>query len=59
MQHHYAEWGLSARRRFGMRRRRVRVTQARRAVVYRYKEFLRFLWIAEDHDATYPKGKKR
>jgi len=37
----------------------IRVTQARRAVVYRYKEFLRFLWIAEDHDATYLKGKKR
>jgi hypothetical protein len=37
----------------------IRVTQARRAVVYRYKEFLRFPWIAEDHDATYPKGEKR
>lgn len=37
----------------------VRVTQARRAVVYRHQEIMRFLWIAEDHDATYPKGKKR
>ena len=37
----------------------IRVTQARRAVVYRDKEIMRFLWIAEDHDATYPKGKKR
>lgn len=37
----------------------IRVTQARRAVVYRDKAIMRFLWIAEDHDATYPKGKKR
>jgi hypothetical protein len=36
----------------------IRVTQARRAVVYRDKEFVRFLLIAEDHDATYPKGKR-
>ena len=36
----------------------IRLTQARRAVVYRDKEFVRFLLIAEDHDATYPKGKR-
>ncbi len=36
----------------------IRVTQARRAVVYRDKEFVRFLLIAEDHDATYPNGKR-
>src|SRR6266545_3607196 len=33
----------------------IRITQARRAVVFRERQFIRFLWIAEDHDATYPK----
>ena len=33
----------------------IRVTQARRAVVYRHQEIMRFLWIAEDHDSTYKK----
>jgi hypothetical protein len=37
----------------------IRVTQARRAVVFRQQNFMRFLLIAEDHDATYPKGRKR
>jgi hypothetical protein len=37
----------------------VALPQARRAVVYHYKEFLRFLWIAENHDATYPAAKRR
>ena len=37
----------------------IRVTQARRAVVLRQQHFMRFLLIAEHHDATYPKGKKR
>ncbi len=37
----------------------IRITQARRAVVYRQQDFMRFLLIAEDHDATYPKGKKK
>ncbi len=36
----------------------IRVTQARRAVVYRDKEFIRFLLIAEDHDTAYPKSKR-
>ena len=37
----------------------IRVTQARRAIVFRRQNFMRFLLIAEDHDATYPKGRKR
>ena|ERR1039457_6590973 len=37
----------------------IRVAQARRAIVYRHQEIMRFLWIAEDHDATYLKSKKR
>ncbi len=37
----------------------IRVTQARRAVVFRQQRFMRFLLLAEDHDATYSKGKKR
>jgi hypothetical protein len=37
----------------------IRVTQARRAVVCRHQEIMRFLWIAEDHDTTYPKARKR
>jgi hypothetical protein len=37
----------------------IRITQARRAVVFRQQDFMRFLLIAEDHDATYPKGKKK
>lgn len=37
----------------------IRVTQARRAVVFRQDHFLRFLLIAEDHDSTYTKGGKR
>ena len=34
----------------------LRITQSRRATAYREGEFLRFLTIAPDHDATY--GKK-
>ncbi len=34
----------------------LRITQSRRAVAYRDGDFLRFLSIPEDHDATY--GKK-
>ncbi len=34
----------------------LRVTQSRRATVYRDGDFIRFLTIAPDHDATY--GKK-
>ena len=34
----------------------VRITQARRAVVFRENEFMRLLLIQPDHDATY--GKK-
>ena len=37
----------------------IRVTQARRAVVFRERNLMRFLLIAEDHDATYPKGKRK
>lgn len=36
----------------------IRVTQARRAVVFRDQNVMRFLLIAEDHDATYPRAKK-
>ena len=36
----------------------IRVTQARRAVVFRQQQFMRFLLIAEDHDSTYSKRKK-
>src|ERR1700693_4259433 len=35
----------------------IRVTQARRAIVFRRQNFMRFLLIAEDHDATYPKSR--
>ncbi len=31
----------------------LRITQARRAVAYRDRQFMRLLWIAPDHDATY------
>ena len=31
---------------------------ARRAVAYRGKQFVRFLLNAEEHDATYSKGKR-
>jgi len=31
----------------------LRITQARRATAYREGEFMRFLTIAPDHDATY------
>ena len=34
----------------------IRITQARRATAYRDGEFMRFLTVAPDHDATY--GKK-
>ena len=34
----------------------LRITQARRAVAYREADFMRFLIISPDHDATY--GKK-
>lgn len=34
----------------------LRITQARRAVAYRDREFIRLLWVAPDHDSTY--GKK-
>ena len=34
----------------------LRITQARRATAYRDGEFMRFLTVAPDHDATY--GKK-
>ncbi len=34
----------------------LRITQARRATAYRHGEFMRFLTIEPDHDATY--GKK-
>ena len=34
----------------------IRITQSRRATVYRSGDFIRFLTIAPDHDATY--GKK-
>jgi hypothetical protein len=34
----------------------LRITQARRATAYRENDFMRFLTIAPDHDATY--GKK-
>jgi hypothetical protein len=34
----------------------IRITQARRATVYREANFMRFLTIEPDHDATY--GKK-
>lgn len=33
----------------------IRITQARRATAYRDGEFMRFLTIAPDHDATYRK----
>lgn len=36
----------------------IRVTQARRAVVFHDQNVMRFLLIAEDHDATYPRAKK-
>lgn len=34
----------------------LRITQARRATVYRQGDFMRFLTIQQDHDSTY--GKK-
>ena len=34
----------------------IRITQARRATAYRHGNFMRFLTIEPDHDATY--GKK-
>jgi len=34
----------------------LRITQSRRAIAYRQGDFMRFLSIAPDHDATY--GKK-
>jgi hypothetical protein len=34
----------------------IRITQSRRATVYRHEDIMRFLTIAPDHDATY--GKK-
>ncbi|MEJ7668418.1 MAG: hypothetical protein WKH97_06725 [Casimicrobiaceae bacterium] len=37
----------------------IRVTPARCAIVFRQQQSMRFLLIAEDHDATYPKGKKK
>ena len=33
----------------------LRITQARRATAYRDGEFMRFLTVAPDHDATYDK----
>ncbi len=33
----------------------LRITQARRATAYRDGEFMRFLTVAPDHDATYGK----
>lgn len=37
----------------------IRVTQARRAIVFRDQQAMRFLLIAGAHDATYPKGKRK
>jgi len=36
----------------------LRITLARRGVAYRDHQFMRLLWIAPDHDATY-RGHKR
>ena len=36
----------------------LRVTQARRAVAYRDRQFMRMLRIAPDQDSTYPKSRK-
>ena len=35
----------------------LRITQARRAVAYRDHQFMRLLWIAPDHDATYGRSR--